>query len=146
MIITPSFPCMNCAHNVSPTTLKIIQQQLQYGNRILNKIKTGEKTYSDLFKPFNFFKRYKHFVQISILATNQNDHLVWKGHVESRLRKLTKNFESTVNSKLIEVHPYPTPFEYSPETDAEGDEDDDDDDDDYEEDEEENNHNITEDE
>lgn len=70
-----------------------------------------------MFKPFNFFKKYKHFIEINIVASNKNDHIVWKGHVESRLRKLTKIFETFTNNKLIEVHPHPNPFEYSPRED-----------------------------
>ncbi|EGR32994.1 nuclear poly polymerase npap nucleotidyltransferase protein binding, putative [Ichthyophthirius multifiliis] len=111
MIITPCFPCMNCAHNVSSTTLRIIQEQLWHGYETICKIQNGSKNYSDLFKSFKFFKKYKHFLEIKILATNKNDYTVWKGHVESGLRKLTRLFESPQYMNLLEVHPYPSYIE-----------------------------------
>ncbi|EGR27268.1 nuclear poly polymerase npap nucleotidyltransferase protein binding, putative [Ichthyophthirius multifiliis] len=108
MIITPCFPCINCAYNVTESTLRVIQEQFQYGYRILDEIQKNQShyDYQDLFKPFEFFKRYNAFLQIRILAKNKNEYFQWKGHVEINLRKLTKIIENGKLSKIILIHPF----------------------------------------
>lgn len=111
MIITPCFPCMNCSHNVSATTLKIIQNKFRKGYLTIQSIKNKKKQWPDLFKKTNFFKSYHHFIEISISANNKTDYIIWKGHVESKLRKLTKQFEDDYSTKYVALHPFPYPTE-----------------------------------
>lgn len=39
-IITPAYPCMNSSYNVSTSTLRVMMEQFQYGNRICGVIIT----------------------------------------------------------------------------------------------------------
>ncbi|KRX06456.1 Nucleotidyltransferase, class I, C-terminal-like [Pseudocohnilembus persalinus] len=123
MVITPCFPCMNAAHNVSKTTLKIIQKQFAKAYKKVQQIRVETINYlqqipnnqllsSDIVKKFynqldslqdkykallqksEFFVHYKQFIQIIVLAQNQVDFNIWQGHVESKIRKLTHLFES----------------------------------------------------
>jgi poly(A) polymerase len=45
--------------------------------------------WSALFEPFNFFEAYKNYLQVDIIAEDDQDLRLWKGWVESRLRQLT---------------------------------------------------------
>ena len=42
-----------------------------------------------LFEAYPFFEAYKNYLQIDIMAMDENDLRTWKGWVESRLRQLT---------------------------------------------------------
>ena len=42
-----------------------------------------------LFKHYLFFEVYKNYLQVDIVAADNDDLLAWKGWVESRLRQLT---------------------------------------------------------
>jgi poly(A) polymerase len=43
----------------------------------------------NLFEKYPFFESYKHYLQIDIMAQNEDDFRQWHGWVESRLRILT---------------------------------------------------------
>lgn len=67
-IITPAFPSMNTTHNVSNSTKRAIMTEFEKGVKIVdflieNRGKTA-LTWKRLFKKFNFFKAYSHFIQI----------------------------------------------------------------------------------
>lgn len=49
----------------------------------------AEAVWNKLFEPSPFFEAYKHYLEIDILAANEDDLRKWKGWVESRLRTLT---------------------------------------------------------
>lgn len=42
-----------------------------------------------LFKHYLFFEVYKNYLQVDIVAADNDDLLAWRGWVESRLRQLT---------------------------------------------------------
>lgn len=42
-----------------------------------------------LFEHYFFFEAYKNYLQVEIVAADNDDLLAWKGWVESRLRQLT---------------------------------------------------------
>ncbi|OMO66508.1 hypothetical protein COLO4_30523 [Corchorus olitorius] len=78
-IITPAYPCMNSSYNVSTSTLRVMMEQFQYGNRIC---------------------------EVDIVAADADDLRSWKGWVESRLRQLTLMIDRDTYGKL-QCHPYP---------------------------------------
>jgi poly(A) polymerase len=49
MIITPCFPCMNCSHNVSPTTLRIVQKELYIASSLFRQVREKKKPLSAIF-------------------------------------------------------------------------------------------------
>lgn len=71
-VLTPAYPAMNSTHNVSESTkaamltefekaLKITQSLLKRDERTGNKI-YPELNWRRLFKKFNFFGAYQHFI------------------------------------------------------------------------------------
>ncbi|XP_047083075.1 nuclear poly(A) polymerase 4-like isoform X1 [Lolium rigidum] len=108
-IITPAYPCMNSSYNVSTSTLRVMIEQFQFGNKICQEIELNKANWSALFEPFNFFEAYKNYLQVDIIAEDDADLRLWKGWVESRLRQLTLKIERDTYGKL-QCHPYPSEY------------------------------------
>ncbi|XVF26859.1 hypothetical protein REPUB_Repub14bG0055700 [Reevesia pubescens] len=108
-IITPAYPCMNSSYNVSTSTLRVMMEQFQYGNNICEKIELNRVRWSALFEPYLFFESYKNYLQVEIIAADDDDLRAWKGWVESRLRQLTLMIERDTYGKL-QCHPYPREY------------------------------------
>uniref|UniRef100_A0A251L3W7 polynucleotide adenylyltransferase n=1 Tax=Manihot esculenta TaxID=3983 RepID=A0A251L3W7_MANES len=104
-IITPAYPCMNSSYNVSTSTLRVMMEQFQYGNKICEDIELNKAQWSTLFEPYLFFESYKNYLQVDIVAADVDDLRSWKGWVESRLRQLTLMIERDTFGKL-QCHPY----------------------------------------
>ncbi|KAJ9692236.1 hypothetical protein PVL29_011349 [Vitis rotundifolia] len=105
-IITPAYPCMNSSYNVSISTLRVMMEQFQYGNKICEEIELSKAQWGALFEPYLFFDSYKNYLQVDIVAVDIDDLRAWKGWVESRLRQLTLMIERDTFGKL-QCHPYP---------------------------------------
>jgi poly(A) polymerase len=109
-IITPAYPCMNSSYNVSTSTLRVMMEQFQFGNKICQEIELNKANWSALFEPFQFFEAYKNYLQVDIIAEDDEDLRLWKGWVESRLRQLTLKIERDTYG-MLQCHPYP--YEYA---------------------------------
>ncbi|XP_073318169.1 nuclear poly(A) polymerase 2-like isoform X3 [Primulina huaijiensis] len=105
-IITPAYPCMNSSYNVSASTLRVMNEQFQFGKKICEDIELNKTQWNTLFKPFLFFESYKNYLQVDIVAADLDDLRAWRGWVESRLRQLTLMIERDTSGKL-QCHPYP---------------------------------------
>ncbi|CAN4105155.1 unnamed protein product [Withania somnifera] len=88
-IITPAYPCMNSGYNVSPSTLRVMMDQFQIGNKICEDVELNKAQWPALFEHYFFFEAYKNYLRVEIVAADNDDSLAWKGWVESRLRQLT---------------------------------------------------------
>ena len=55
----------------------------------MQAIEINNSNWSALCEPFNFFEAYKNYLQVDIIAEDDQDLRLWKGWVESRLRQLT---------------------------------------------------------
>ncbi|KAK6236790.1 hypothetical protein SCA6_012127 [Theobroma cacao] len=108
-IITPAYPCMNSSYNVSISTLRVMMEQFQCGNRICEEIELNKSQWSALFEPYLFFEAYKNYLQVDIVSAEADDLLAWKGWVESRLRQLTLKIERDTNG-MLQCHPYPNEY------------------------------------
>ncbi|KAL5224101.1 hypothetical protein ABZP36_010740 [Zizania latifolia] len=105
-IITPAYPCMNSSYNVSTSTLRVMMEQFQFGNTNCQEIDMNKANWSALFEPFHFFEAYKNYLQVDIIAEDDEDLRLWKGWVESRLRQLTLKIERDTYG-MLQCHPYP---------------------------------------
>ncbi|XP_020264940.1 nuclear poly(A) polymerase 4-like [Asparagus officinalis] len=108
-IITPAYPCMNSSYNVSTSTLRVMIEQFQNGNKICEEIELNRTNWSALFEPYHFFESYKNYLQVDIIAADSDDLRVWKGWVESRLRQLTLKIERDTFG-MLQCHPYPNEY------------------------------------
>ncbi|XVF48598.1 hypothetical protein PTKIN_Ptkin03bG0203000 [Pterospermum kingtungense] len=106
-IITPAYPCMNSSYNVSVSTLRVMMEQFQCGNKICEEIELNKAHWSVLFEPYLFFEAYRNYLQVDLVSADADDLLAWKGWVESRLRQLTLKIERDTNG-MLQCHPYPT--------------------------------------
>ncbi|RDX73835.1 Nuclear poly(A) polymerase 2, partial [Mucuna pruriens] len=104
-IITPAYPCMNSSYNVSTSTLRVMMEQFQYGNKICEDIELNKAFWKALFEQYSFFESYKNYLQVDLVAADVDDLRNWKGWVESRLRQLTLMIERDTFGKL-QCHPY----------------------------------------
>ncbi|XP_010526081.1 PREDICTED: nuclear poly(A) polymerase 4 isoform X2 [Tarenaya hassleriana] len=108
-IITPAYPCMNSSYNVSQSTLRVMTEQFQFGNKICQEIELNKSKWSSLFEQYMFFEAYKNYLQVDVVAADADDLLAWKGWVESRFRQLTLKIERDTNGMLM-CHPHPNEY------------------------------------
>ncbi|KAN0024701.1 hypothetical protein ACTFIV_009110 [Dictyostelium citrinum] len=107
-IITPAYPSMNSTYNVSKSTLQLMKSEFVRGAEITRKIETGECTWKNLLEKCDFFTRYSFYIEIDCYSMNEEDSRKWEGWIESKLRFLISNLESTPKMKF--AVPYPKGF------------------------------------
>lgn len=109
-IITPAYPSMCATHNITVSTQKVIMQELQRGNAIVQDIMAGTKKWSHFFEKHKFFSHYKYYIKVTASTMGSAEqHIVWSGFVESKLRFLVQKLEVTPNIEL--AHPFNKAFE-----------------------------------
>ncbi|KAF1765125.1 hypothetical protein GCK72_005077 [Caenorhabditis remanei] len=103
-IITPSFPEQNSTHNVSRSTLQVIQKEMKEAFKICEDIQKGKATWKDLLEETNFFCKYKHFIAISINAEKEKEETQFAGFFESRIRQLVQLLERNSQVQIAQVN------------------------------------------
>lgn len=115
-VITPAYPSMCSTHNVTKSTLSVMTAEFARGSEMMMKIEQGICTWKDLFARSDFFSRYRHFFQIIAVSESSENHRVWSGFVESKIRILMNKLEMEANiavappfaeafEQIIQVHP-----------------------------------------
>jgi len=56
-VITPVYPNMNSAYNVSPATLRVMQTEFKRGYALAARVKAGTSKWEAIFQPVDFFGR-----------------------------------------------------------------------------------------
>lgn len=64
--------------------------------------------WSKLFEEVNFFSRYKHFLALLCMSASREEHIVFTGLVESKIRHLIMHVEK--NPAVNMCHVYPKQF------------------------------------
>ena len=105
-VITPTFPHMNSAVNVSQSNCDLIQAKCREAFRRLQSIRWKAGVWADFFTPNDFFVEFRHYLVIS--ATCQGDSRLWFGAVESKLRHLVSHM--MYNHRVETVRIWPQPF------------------------------------
>jgi len=105
-IITPCYPSMNSSYNVGQPQLRRLREEFTKAEQILSDILDGDgsREWNDLFVGSDFFREHMHYIQIDIIAENEDDFRSWFGLCESRLRVLIAALECPRLG--TEVHPF----------------------------------------
>jgi poly(A) polymerase len=104
-IITPSYPSMNSSYNVGiPQLRRIHDEMVRACNSLSSSSSSSNENqgadshshskYQVLFRQSDFFRQHKHFLQVTIRATNAQDFVEWFRLCESRLRMLISDLET----------------------------------------------------
>lgn len=107
-IITPAYPAMNSAYNVSVHTLEVMKQEFKRGYDVTESIirEKGSKGWQRLFEPSDFFVQYSHYLACHIIGNGENaESRSWIGFVESRLRRFVPYLESLPLKTPIQLYP-----------------------------------------
>ena len=115
-VITPAYPSMNSAYNVSPPTLRVMLREFQRGFQVVMGIAKGQRPWSHLFDEFDFFARYaakracvggahwpphhrhastrcfhasfRSYLQVEVVAATPSELREWLAWCKSRVRHL----------------------------------------------------------
>ena len=106
-IITTSQPQMNSAFNMCRQNCSLITEKCQEAVLSLYAIiQQGNKPWTDLFTPKNFFEEFDNFLMV--VSSCQGDTSLWFGSVESKLRQLA--YHVMFHNKVATVRVWPQPF------------------------------------
>ncbi|CAE6391369.1 unnamed protein product [Rhizoctonia solani] len=108
-IITPSYPSMCSTHNVTRSTMSVMNDEFMRGSMIVEQIMFRRSEWSELFAKHDFFQKYRYYLQIIASSGKAEDQLKWSGTVESRLRQLVMKLEFV--DQLEVAHPFIKGFE-----------------------------------
>ncbi|EFO86310.1 hypothetical protein CRE_01617 [Caenorhabditis remanei] len=103
-IITPSFPEQNSTHNVSRSTLQVIQNEMKEAFKICEHVQKGKATWKDLLEETNFFCKYRHLIAVSINAEKEKEDTDFAGFFESRIRQLVQLLERNSQVQIAQVN------------------------------------------
>jgi len=106
-VITPAFPAMNSTHNVTETTKRILLDEFSRGFEVMKSIEAKKAEWSEVYEPFPYFTRFRHFLWLEILAKTDDAFKRYCGWVESKLRILTMQLETVVG---MIIHPNPVQY------------------------------------
>lgn len=102
-IITPAYPAMNSAYNISQPQFRTIREELLRGHSLFQKYPLVGFPWEILFESSTkfFFTKYPRYIQIDIKALSPADHRSWFGWVESRIRLLIIALEQVITSFIL---------------------------------------------
>ncbi|TDZ29248.1 Poly(A) polymerase pla1 [Colletotrichum spinosum] len=93
-VITPAYPSMCATYNITRSAMTVIQQELQRGCDITDKIISGKTIWAELFTKHTFFTQgYKYYISVITASTDKEAHKIWSGYVESKVRVLVQGLE-----------------------------------------------------
>lgn len=108
-VITPAYPSMCATHNVSRSTLVLMTKAFHEADETCRAISLGVATWADLFAKGDFFYRYSYYLLVVTSSDSPAAHVLWRGRVESQLRKLISKLEG--RNEVLLADPYPERFD-----------------------------------
>ncbi|KAI5460068.1 Poly(A) polymerase central domain-containing protein [Mariannaea sp. PMI_226] len=109
-IITPAYPSMCATFNITRSTMTIINRELKRGLELSEAIMLGKRPWRDLFGKHVFFTAgYKYYISVISASTSKENHKIWSGYVESKVRMLVQKLEQ--HSSIALAHPFNKGYE-----------------------------------
>uniref|UniRef100_A0A7S3JTP7 polynucleotide adenylyltransferase n=2 Tax=Aureoumbra lagunensis TaxID=44058 RepID=A0A7S3JTP7_9STRA len=129
-IVTPAHPTMNSSYNIGEPQLRAIRDELKLGventrriDRLANdlfmtsqsidneesKINRLKDLWREFFGPSDFFHAHRHYVQIDVIAKDDDSLRRWFAWCESRLRGLVVALDTP---GYVKARPHATPIEH----------------------------------
>jgi poly(A) polymerase Pap1 len=113
-IVTPVAPLQNAAFNVSQSALGIMMKRMWDTGKCFpfesfagdNSSKQLLHCCSRALAKQNFFSTYQKFIIFEVCSPSQDEHIGWRGLVESQLRKLISIVQDCFE-QVQYLHPYP---------------------------------------
>ena len=103
-IITPAFPEQDSAFNVTRSARTLITKEFRQGLENVMKIVEGKGDWKSLFNEMLFFKGYKDYVCVICSTSTPEDHVVFSGLVESKIRHLVMLLDQNEHILLCHVN------------------------------------------
>lgn len=105
-IFLPTDTTFNTAHNVTQSSLQVIQKCLAqgfvYAAKISNlNLEERKVNIHQLFTPTQF--SYNHWIYITVSADSEINFYYWMNYVQSKLRFLTKSLEALTSVRLAHL-------------------------------------------
>ena len=95
-LITPAYPRQNAYHTAGPSTMKILMQEMQRADAIVDTIETKGRPWKDLFQKHTFFTdSYKHYISVITASRKKDEQDRWSGLVEAKIRHLVAGIEGS---------------------------------------------------
>lgn len=107
-VITPAYPAMNSTYNVSDSTKKIMVDELSRAHSLMASVLQDGDWNKLLNQNVAFFELYRVYLMVNVSAGTAEEHNKWVGFMESRLRILIAQLQTTNGIELS--HPFPTYF------------------------------------
>lgn len=74
--------------------MTVIKRELQRGLDLSEKVMMGKRPWSDLFVKHTFFTSgYKYYISVISASKTKENHKIWSGYVESKVRMLVQKLE-----------------------------------------------------
>lgn len=122
-IITPAWPQMNSAYNVTFSTRDVILKVFQQKHEIiLTKLAVDQisnehyylnEAWKTFFKKFEFFKEHNQYIEFILVGTTQEQFLKWRGFIEAKIRLFIEKMESLMSYFDFELQIWPTTYEFN---------------------------------
>lgn len=98
-VITPAYPQQNSSYNVTESAKKLIIRNFRDTSMAL-----VDNGWDSLLLEFKFFKQYNHYLVVSAVAPDIEDHSKWSKFVLSKIRYLINNLDCCPYIKLAHVN------------------------------------------
>lgn len=121
-IITPAWPQMNSAYNVSFSTREVIlkafrqKHEIILRNLVVDQINNEnyyvKESWKSFFKKFEFFKEHDQFIELILVGTSEDQFLKWRGFIEAKIRLFIEKLETLMSYFDFELQIWPNMYEF----------------------------------
>ncbi|KAI8365109.1 Poly(A) polymerase central domain-containing protein [Blakeslea trispora] len=103
-IVSPCYPVVNAAPNVTVSTRKVMQREFERAAFILQRTDLEPKeVLRKLFNPVDYFARFSHFLCVTTSCSRQKSHEIWTRKMPYSIPQLITLIESHKEFKLIQA-------------------------------------------